>query len=128
MPGALLECLQSKGRPASQIPFAACAIRHHWGLALLALAATAALSAAAAKVFPGTWHVEVRILLQPDPVTASLANPGRMMPSDPRAQLAAAAELLTSRENLLSLVQKTQLLKRWHESRAPLPALKDLIV
>src|SRR3954454_11446145 len=77
-------------RMLDSLRFLGTAIRRRWGLALLAVAATAALSAGAAKVFPGSWHVEVRILAQPDPVTASLANPGRMMPSDPRAQLAAA--------------------------------------
>lgn len=72
---------------------------------------------------PKTYEVQTTLQAQRTDVIAALSNrpnPG----SDPSKQ---AAETVLRHENLVSLVQQTDLIRKWPERRAPAMRLKDAI-
>jgi uncharacterized protein involved in exopolysaccharide biosynthesis len=85
-----------------------------------------ALTVGALRVLPRTYHVESKLLAQRNQTIAALSNPGRSLGWDD-VPLRAATETVLRHDNLVSLVQRTDLVRRWPMIRAPLPRLKDRI-
>ena len=76
---------------------------------------------------PRIYHVDVELLAKRNSLMPALGNPGRTVPLDADAPTLGAAEAVLRRDNLLSLMKKTDLLKRWEETRPKLLKLKDRV-
>ena len=74
-------------------------------------------------LLPRTYHVEARVLAQPDPVLPALSNPGHAVPREDPARFAAA--VVSKRSNLERFVGEARLVETWAASRGPLLRLKD---
>jgi hypothetical protein len=77
-------------------------------------------------VLPKTYQVKTTLQAQRNQVMASLSNPGRA-PIDADAPTRLAAETVQRYDNLLALIQQTELIKDWPLRRAPALKLKDFI-
>jgi uncharacterized protein involved in exopolysaccharide biosynthesis len=99
----------------------------HKALALGTLVLCLGMTAALLKVLPRTYHVQVKLLAQKNEVMTALSNPGRAVPWDADAPTRAAAETVLRRDNLVSLIQQTNLLENWDRTRAPILKLKDAL-
>jgi uncharacterized protein involved in exopolysaccharide biosynthesis len=85
------------------------------------------LSAGLMFVLPKTYQVKTTLQAQRNQVMASLSNPGRAVPIDADAPTRLAAETVQRYDNLLALIQQTELIKDWPLHRAPILKLKDFI-
>jgi len=81
----------------------------------------------AVRLLPRTYHVESKLLAQPNRVMAALGNPHRAVPWDADAPTHLASETVLRRDNLVSLIKQTQLLAHWERTRIPLLRFKDLL-
>ncbi len=86
-----------------------------------------AATVAGARFWPKTYEVDARLLLQRNEVMASLVNPGRTISREAESPTHAAEEIVLQRDNLLSLIKETDLVKEWDRSRAGLLRMKDWI-
>ncbi len=68
------------------------------------------------------------MLAQRNSVMTSLSNPGRPIPWDADAPTRAAAETVLRRDNLIDLIEKTDLIRNWERKREPILRLKDWIM
>ncbi|HZZ84806.1 MAG TPA: O-antigen ligase family protein [Anaeromyxobacteraceae bacterium] len=114
---------------ASSLPRAllatAGALRRQRRAAGAAGAVAAAVAALALALTPATWHSDAELLAQRAPVMPALGHPGRTVPPEADAPTRAAAEHVLSHENLLALVQETDLAGSFRRSRSPLGRLRD---
>lgn len=102
-------------------------MRRHKLLLVATFAACVGMAVVALKVMPKTYHVETTVLAQRNQLIAALGNPSR--PSfEQDAPTRAAAEIITSRANLLALAQQTNAAQEWQRTRAPILRLKDLVM
>jgi uncharacterized protein involved in exopolysaccharide biosynthesis len=100
--------------------FAAASIRRHLLLVTFLLCSVIGLAVVYLNTFPKTYRVETRMFAQRNQVMASLGNPGRAMPGEFDAPTRAASETIMNHTNLVSLIQQTNLLQRWEETRPPI--------
>ncbi len=56
-----------------------------------------------------------------------LANPNRSIPSEADAPTRAASDTVLRRENLVALINQTDLIENWEKTRAPAVRLKDIV-
>ena len=103
-------------------------LRRHKVLAAGTFALAVAMTAAAAVLLPKTYHAEAKLLAQRNAVMAALSNPGRAIPWDADAPTRAAAETVLRRDNLITLIQQTNLMTEWDRTRAPILKLKDTLM
>ena len=101
------------------------AVRRHPWLCLLLWIGVVGLSLGAASVLPRKYEVQTTLQAQRTQVIASLA--GRPMLSEPDAPIKQAEETILRRENLASLIRKTDLIARWKAHRAPVVRWKDAL-
>jgi len=80
------------------------------------------LAGLALSAFPKTYEVEARLLAQRNPVLSVRADLNQMEPTR------AAVETILRRDNLLALMQQTDLLQEWTKHRAPLLRAKDRLL
>jgi uncharacterized protein involved in exopolysaccharide biosynthesis len=101
-------------------------VRHKllWTSTVLVILLVAVITA---LVIPRTYFVEVKLLAQRNAVMAALSNPGRAVPWDADAPTRAAAETVLRRDNLISLIAQTDLVKEWDARRAPIQKFKDWV-
>ena len=97
-------------------------------LGLLAFAVAGALSVGVIAMLPRTYHVETQLLAQKNSLMPALGNPGRTVPSDADAPTRAAPETVLRRDNLVSLMKQTDLMRQWDLTRLPHLKLKDKLV
>jgi uncharacterized protein involved in exopolysaccharide biosynthesis len=103
-------------------------IGRHKRVALATFLVSFGLTVAAALLIPKTYYVQVKLLAQRNAVMAALSNPGRAVPWDADAPTRAAAETVLRRDNLILLINQTDLLKEWEQRRAPILKLKDWLM
>jgi uncharacterized protein involved in exopolysaccharide biosynthesis len=108
--------------------FAFGAVRRHRLLAVLCFVAVLGLSAGALVVFPRSYRVQTVIQALRNPSLPALANAGVYRPYEADAPTRAAKETVLRRENLISLVNQTDLLTKWKENRAPAVRAWDAVV
>ena len=77
-------------------------------------------------VLPSTYHCEVKIQAQRNQVISAVA--GMSHPWDYEVPTHAAADLVLRYDNLRLLARKTNLVREWDATRAPILHLKDQIV
>ncbi len=103
-------------------------LRRHRLRSLLAFGLVAGSAALSAWALPRTYHVESKVLAQPNQLMPALDNPSRAVPQDADAPTRSASETVLQRANLSSLVRQTNLLEQWSASRAPAVRLKDALL
>jgi uncharacterized protein involved in exopolysaccharide biosynthesis len=82
-------------------------------------------SVALLLTLPKTYEVQVSLQAQKNEVIASLTN--RSVPLKTDAPTKQAFETILRHDNLVALIEETDLLNRWPQNRAPLLRLKDAI-
>ena len=103
-------------------------VRRHWLVAAAVFTFVVVGTGAWLAVMPKSFRVETRLLIQFDPLLGSLWEPGRA-PSDGEASpLRSAVDMITARDNLVALIQRTDLLDEWSRHRAPALRAKDFLV
>ena len=110
------------------IGFVGRAILRHKSLSAAAFATTLALTGGAVLIWPESWEVEAKLLVQRNEVMSSLVNPSRTIPREAEAPTRAAEEIVLRRDNLVSVIQQTNLMEEWERTRAPVLKLKDRIL
>lgn len=102
--------------------FSAGSVRRRPWLFLLVAGGMVALTAGALAVLPKTYQVDCKLLAQKNSVLAVRAD-ANMMDTPTRS----AAEVIVRHDNLVALIQQTDLLQEWPRRRAPILRLKDWI-
>jgi hypothetical protein len=102
-------------------------VSRHKLLALLTFLMGAIATVTVAMVLPRTYHVETQLLAQRNSLMGVLGNPGRGIPADADAPTRAAAETVLRRDNVVSLMKQTDLMKLWDQQRPPAMRQKDQI-
>ncbi len=103
-------------------------VRRHWLVAAAVFTFVVVGTGTWLAVMPKSFRVETRLLIQFDPLLPSLWEPGRA-PSDGEASpLRSAVDMITARDNLVALIQRTDLLAEWSRHRAPALRAKDFLV
>ena len=110
------------------VGFLARSLRRHPFLALGTFAVVLGLTMSAAMLLPKTYFVSTKLLAQRNAVMTALSNPGRAVPWDADAPTRAAAETVLRRDNLIALIEKTDLMREWESRREPILRLKDRIL
>jgi uncharacterized protein involved in exopolysaccharide biosynthesis len=116
------------GQAVDYIGFLTGSVRRHTMLATGTFLMALGMTAAAAVLLPRTYHVQTKLLAQRNAVMAALSNPGRAVPWDADAPTRAAAETVLRRDNLILLINQTDLVRDWDRTRTPLLKLKDWLV
>src|SRR5688572_30215075 len=103
-------------------------VRRHKLLAAATVALVIGGTVGLALLLPKTYFVQTKLFAQRNAVMAALSNPGRAVPWDADAPTRAAAETVLRRDNLISLITQTDLIKEWDRRRAPVLKLKDWVI
>lgn len=101
-------------------------VRRHRLLAFATFVVVLGLGLAAAVLLPRTYHAESRLLANKNELIRALGNPRSSLPTDDPTR--AARELIFARDNLVSLIKQTNLLKSWEENRPPIIKAKDSVM
>jgi len=99
----------------------------HKVLAFTTVSALVSLSLLALWALPKTYEAETRILAQRNPVMSTLANPYYGRPFEADAPTRAARETVLRWDNLVSLVEQTDLANRYLAARAPIVRFRDSV-
>jgi uncharacterized protein involved in exopolysaccharide biosynthesis len=102
-------------------------IWRHKPLFLLVWSGIIAFSVGLMLALPKTYQVKTTLQAQRNQVMASLSNPGRSVPFDADAPTRLAAETVQRYDNLIALIQQTEMIKKWPLHRAPLMKVKDFV-
>ena len=101
------------------------AVRRHPRLCLALWAGVLALSFLGAFALPRRYEVQTTLQAQRTQIIGSLA--GRSTPSDRDTPIKQAAEIILRHENLVGLIRKTDLIRRWMAHRSLVSRVKDAI-
>src|SRR5262249_25727333 len=104
------------------------AVRRRKPLALTVALLTVGATLAALSVMPRTYRIEATLLAQRNSVMPSLSNPNRRLPIEADSPTRAAAETVLRRDNIVSLMQQTDLVNHWYQERSWLFRLKDRLM
>ncbi|MCC7126225.1 MAG: hypothetical protein IT178_15360 [Acidobacteria bacterium] len=104
------------------------ALGDHWFVAILTFVVVTGGVAAAARAWPKTYQVDGRLLVHRNELMASLVNPGRTIPREAESPTRAAQEIVLSRQNLLTIMEATNLRSEWERTRPPLLRFKDTVM
>jgi uncharacterized small protein (DUF1192 family) len=102
-------------------------IRRHKLLFGLVWVGIVAFSYALMVCMPKTYRVQATLQAQRNTVMPALSNPGRAIPMDADTPTRQAAETVQRYDNLVALIQQTELLKVWPLRRAPMLRVKDFL-
>jgi uncharacterized protein involved in exopolysaccharide biosynthesis len=105
------------------LTFVAGSIRRRRRLGASVLAAIVASAIAALVALPATFHVEARLLAQRNTVLAVRGDG-----PDASAPMRGAVETIRRRDNLVALIQATDLVRHWDAHRAPAQRMLDGIL
>jgi uncharacterized protein involved in exopolysaccharide biosynthesis len=101
-------------------------VRRHRFLSFFSFVVVLGLGIAAAVLLPRTYHAESRLLANKNELIRALGNPRSSLPTDDPTR--AARELIFARDNLVSLIKQTNLMKSWEETRPPIIRVKDSLM
>jgi uncharacterized protein involved in exopolysaccharide biosynthesis len=111
----------------SYATFALHSIRRHKLFFLLVWIGIVVCSLGLMVSLPKTYQVRTTLQAQRNQVMPALSNPTRAIPMDADAPTRLAAETVQRYDNLVALIQQSDLINRWPLNRAPLPRLKDAL-
>jgi len=101
------------------------AVRRHVRLEACVFALVIALAGLALVSLPKTYHAETKLLAQRNDLIESLSNPNQSAIQSDLTR--AAAETVLRYDNLISLVEQTDLIRYWYQHRPPVLRLKDWV-
>ncbi|MEZ4272495.1 MAG: hypothetical protein R3C68_14015 [Myxococcota bacterium] len=101
--------------------------KRRWRLSLSVFSGVILLAAAALTVWPKTYQIETRILSHPSYIIPALASPGRSIPWQASTGTHGVTELIKSRHNIAHLIDQTNLVETWAQSRTGVGRLIDSI-
>ena len=104
------------------------AVRRHAMGALASLLLLVAAVAVVVTVWPRTYQVDGRLLVQRSSLVSSLVNPDRAMARDGDGPTVGAQEVVHSRDNLLAIMNASDLISEWARTRSLLLRGKDLVM
>ncbi|MFN7981766.1 MAG: hypothetical protein U0Q11_07900 [Vicinamibacterales bacterium] len=104
------------------------AIRRRWLLAFAIVVVMMGAITGATFIWPKAYHIDAKLLVQRNDVMASLVNPGRTIAREAEEPTRATQEIVLQHENLLSVIEETDLMRRWEQTRTPILKLKDRIM
>lgn len=107
--------------------FALRAVKRHRRRVLTVFAVLGLAGGAGALTMPRTYHVETKLLAQPNFIMPALGNPGRSVPGEADAPTRAASETVMQRDSLVSVIRNTRAVERWEASRGTLARAKDAV-
>ena len=102
-------------------------IRRHKLLFLSIWVGIVAFSLALMWAMPKTYQVKTTLQAQRNQIMPALSNPTRAIPMDADTPTRQAAETVQRYDNLVALIEQTELIKNWRLHRAPLLRVKDEI-
>lgn len=103
-------------------------VRARWRAAVVALGLGLAAVIAVVMLWPKTYEADGRLLMQRNELMASLVNPGRTIPREAESPTLAAREIVLGRENIVKVMEATNLLEEWDRTRNPLLRAKDALL
>ena len=80
------------------------------------------------SVLPRTYHVEAQLLAQRNSLMSALGNPDRTVPPDADAPTRGAVETVKRRDNVISIMKETDLMKEWERTRPPFLRFRDRLL
>jgi len=86
-----------------------------------------AFSALLMWAMPKTYQVKTTLQANRNQIMPALSNPTRAIPMDADTPTRQAAETVQRYDNLVALIQQTELIKNWQLNRAPLLRVKDAL-
>lgn len=101
------------------------AIRRHALGTLATLVITFGAIAVLVSVWPRTYKLDGRLLVQSTALVGIIVNPDRALSRSEAPPTSAAQEIVLSRDNLVTMVKDSQLLEAWDRTRTPVLRLKD---
>ena len=101
-------------------------VGRRWPTVVAVFGCTLTVAVLALAGLPTTYHCEVKIQAQRNLVINTLTGMGRAW--DWELPSHAAEDLILGNDNLVSLVRRTELVRAFESSRAPLLRLKDILV
>ncbi|MBS2021455.1 MAG: hypothetical protein JST92_03540 [Deltaproteobacteria bacterium] len=101
------------------------AFKRHRMLAMMVLFGTVTVATLLVKVLPKTYSSEIKIQAQRNQVISTLAGLNRQADDTPTRS---AADIVLRHDNLVSLVRKTDLVKRWEDHRSTVLRFKDRLM
>ena len=110
---------------AHYIGFTFRAVLRHKLLAAAAFLGVVAMGLGSMVFLPKTYTVSTVILALRNPMMSTLSNPGLFRPYESDAPTRAARETILRRDNLVWISEHTDLVRKWHETRAPAVRLLD---
>jgi len=102
-------------------------IRRHKRLFLSIWVGIVAFSLVLMWALPKTYQVKTILQANRNQIMPALSNPTRAIPMDADTPTRQAAETVQRYDNLVALIQQTELIKNWQLHRAPLHRVKDAI-
>lgn len=108
------------------VGFMARGVRRHRGLAAATFVVVAGLGVLAAVLMPRTYHAESRLLANQNQIIRALGNPRSSLPNEDPTR--AAREIVFARDNLVTLIKQTNLMKHWAETRPAILKVRDTLV
>jgi len=100
----------------------------HRALAAGSFLTIVAFTSLALWALPKSYRVETRILAQRNQIMSVLSNPNLVRPSESDAPTRAARETVLRWDNLVSLIEQTDLVDRYLRTRAPASRARDAVV
>jgi uncharacterized protein involved in exopolysaccharide biosynthesis len=114
---------RDRERARNYLSFVAGSVRRHILLVVAVFVSIVGATVASIYAFPKTYHVESKALVQPN---AALTVRGDGPGADALTHV--AGEIVLGRDNLVALVQQTDLVRYSRDHRAPLQRARDTIV
>ena len=103
-------------------------VQRHKRLTSFVFVGTLLAAVLVAAFMPRSYHVETKLLAQRSAVMLALGNPRRNIPTDADAPTRLASETVRNRDNMLQLINQTNLLKNWERIRSPAGRIKEQIL
>jgi uncharacterized protein involved in exopolysaccharide biosynthesis len=108
------------------VGFMARGVRRHRGLSVATFVVVAGLGVLAAVLMPRSYHAESKLLANQNQIIRALGNPRSSLPNEDPTR--AAREIVFARDNLVTLIKQTNLMKHWAETRPAILKVRDAMV
>jgi uncharacterized protein involved in exopolysaccharide biosynthesis len=117
------------GTPSELVGFFVRASKRHRGLMWTVCALGLIGGVSAAVYAPPVFDSSCKILVQKSSAMQLLSNPNANVQNESAGDtMSSAPDIILRRENLVAVIEETQLRERWTARRPPLPRLKDKMI
>ncbi|NUQ19892.1 MAG: hypothetical protein HOQ09_02920 [Gemmatimonadaceae bacterium] len=126
-PAAAEESIFDLGLVRDAVGFAARALRRHRRTALTIFLGVVASSILILAIWPRTYVTEAKLLAERNLVMPVLGNPQRNLPSETDTPTRLASEAILKHDNLVAIINATDLVSHWDNSRSLLARARDWV-